>query len=214
MKISQFLLFTVSIAAALAATQARAQNSLTAQLTNIIPGLTINGTLNGGGLQDYRTGTMNFADQTHSVTFDAFCVDPLRSMAFNDVAVYDIQDPSTLTNNDTIARLVSRYLASSLSDDEAAAAQWAIWEITTEASATKSLSSGSGNVYITSPAGDSTIALGNSYLSNYSTYSPASLTYLTSTTGQNIVSWNAVPEPSTVGLAGLSGLLLLRRRRA
>ena len=45
-------------------------------------------------------------------------------------------------------------------------------------------------------------------------YSPVALTYLCNPTRQDVVTWNVVPEPTTAGLAALSGLLLLRRRRA
>jgi hypothetical protein len=152
---------------------------------------------------------MNF---TGDFDFSAFCVEPLQDIQFGDTLVYDIQDPLSLTNSEIIARLVGAYLSSDLSDQTAAAVQWAIWEVTTEVNPVKTLFD--GTVSITTPAGNATATLADQYLANVATYSPVTLTYLTHPTGQDVVTWSVVPEPATAGLAVISGLLLLRRRRA
>lgn len=205
MKTTKFLICAISIVAALAAANAKSQ-TLSATLVDVSPGLSVNGTLDDGAfVQNYESGVLRFAE------FDAFCVEPLESLSYGETLVYDIQNPGTLANYDTIARLIGGYLASSQTNEHAAAVQWAIWETTSET--LSSPSALTGNVRITTPAGDSIAALANSYLLNANSFAPASLVYLTSAGRQDVVSWNVVPEPASVGLAALSGLLLLRRRR-
>lgn len=205
MKITKLLIHSVAVATACAAMTARAQN-LTATLTGILPGLSVNGTLdNGSYIQDHPSGVLDFTD------FDAFCVEPSQGLRFGETLIYQIQSPLSLANSDTIARLVGAYLASSRTDQEAAAVHWAIWETTTETLLAPSLLD--GNVRITTPVNQDTALLANQYLANINNYTPATLTYLTNATRQDLVTWNVVPEPASAGLAALSGLLLLRRRR-
>ncbi|QTN33526.1 PEP-CTERM sorting domain-containing protein [Akkermansiaceae bacterium] len=67
----------------------------------------------------------------------------------------------------------------------------------------------------TSPS-SSTRALANQYLTNINSYSAANITYLTNSKYQNMVGFSgskAIPEPATLGLVALSGLMLLRRKR-
>jgi len=205
MKTTKLLICTVAVAAAVAATKAQSQ-TLTATLNGISPGLAVNATLdNGSFFQDYPSGVMDFAE------FDAFCVEPLQSLSFGETLVYQIQSPLSLASHDSIARLVGGYLASSRSGLDAAAVQWAIWEINAETLSSASLLD--GNVRITTPISRDTALLANQYLANLSSYTPVALTYLTNETRQDVVTWEVVPEPATAGLAALSGLLLLRRRR-
>ncbi len=212
MKITKLLICTVAALIGAATLSARAQ-SLSATLDGISPGLTNNGTWNGSFFFDYPAGVMNF---TGDFNFSAFCVQPLEDIDFGETLVYDIQNPLSLTNADVVARLVGAYLSSDLSDQTAAAVQWAIWEMTTETSLVKTLSSGS--VMITDPATNATAILADQYLTNLTNnptfYPSVALTYLTNPTRQDVVTWNVVPEPTTAGLAVISGLLLLRRRRA
>lgn len=58
-----------------------------------------------------------------------------------------------------------------------------------------------------------TIGLANEFLNNAPKFEPVTLTYLRNDQYQDMVSWNVIPEPSSLGLAVLSGLLLFRRRR-
>jgi hypothetical protein len=211
MKTTKLLICAVAVAAAIAAVSAKAQ-SLTTTLIGIDPGLTYQGTWNGDFVYDYPAGVMNFTDVGAGSNFSAFCVQPLQDISYGETLVYEIQSPLSLANSDIIARLVGAYLSSPPSQQTAAAVQWAIWEVTTETTSVESLFS--GTVRIIEPAGADTATLANQYLANVMNYSPVALTYLTNPTRQDVVTWNVVPEPATAGLAALSGLLLLRRRRA
>jgi hypothetical protein len=210
MKFNKLLICAVAVSAALAAVNAKGQN-LTATLNGISPGLTLEGTWNGSFFYDYPAGVMNFTDEGNGLDFAAFCVQPLQDISYGETLVYEIQNPLSLANVDIISRLIGGYLASSPTDQNAAAVQWAIWEITTETTAAQTLFEGS--VRIIDPAGVATASLANQYLANVMNYSPVALTYLSNPTRQDVVSWNVIPEPATAGLAALSGLLLLRRRR-
>lgn len=204
MKTSKLLICAIAVASALAAVKAPGQN-LSATLTNIAPGLAVTGTFDSGSfIQQYPSGEMRFTD------FDAFCVEPAAGISYGETLIYQIQDPLSLGNYDKISRLVGGYLASSRSDQNAAAVQWAIWETTYETVNSPSLFD--GNVKILAPSLD-TAALANQYLANINTYSPVALTYLKSSTRQDVVTWNAVPEPGSAALAVISTLVLLRRRR-
>lgn len=144
--------------------------------------------------------------------FGAFCVEPLQDLSYGQTLIYQVQNTSTLANANTIARLVGGYLASSRTNLDAAAVQWAIWETTTESLATDSLFT--GDVRIIGSANASLANLANQYLANVNSYAPATLSYLTNSTSQDVVTWTTVPEPTSAVLGGLSCLLLLRRRRA
>ena len=202
MKTRTLLLWAVGVVAALAATKAGAQ-TLVAEFVEIKPGLSIDGTVNGGSF--YPAGLMKFTD------FDAFCVDPAQSLSYGETVVYQVQDPATLANSATVARLIGGFLASDQSAAHATAVQWAIWEIIAETTNPPSLHD--GNVIITGPAGLEIADLANDYLLNVNSFTPVSLIYLTSDTRQDVVTWQVIPEPATAGLAALSALVLFRRRR-
>jgi hypothetical protein len=204
MKTTKLLICAVSIAAALASAKASAQN-ISASFVEITPVLSVNGTIdNGAFVQDYPSGVMHFTD------FDAFCVEPQQGLSYGETLIYQVQDIGTLSNSDVIARLVGGYLASSQSSLNAAAVQWAIWETTSEVLSSPSLSN--GNVRI-NPISQPVADLANQYLANVNTFTPATLTYLTNDTRQNVVTWNVVPEPASLSMAAFSAVLLLRRRR-
>lgn len=211
MKTFKLLISTVAVTAAFVAGQAQAQN-LSATLNNISPGLTLAGTWSNEFVYDYPAGVMNFTDNGTGMDFYAFCVDPLQDIGYNETLLYDIQSPVSLANSDTIARLVTAYLTTPVSDQNAAAIQWAIWEVTTETSSMVSLFDGS--VKILEPVSEGTASLANQYLANVMNYEPTQITYLTNPHRQDVVTWTVVPEPTTLGLAALSGLFILRRRRA
>lgn len=205
MKTTKLLICAVSVAAAVTAARANAQN-IPATLLGTNPGLGVNGTVNNGVVvQDYASGVLRFTE------FEAFCVEPDQGLAFNEDLIYQIQSPGSLANSDTIARLVGGYLTSLKSNEDAAAVHWAIWEVTSETMSSRSLFD--GNVRITTPVSLATAALANQYLMNVDSFAPASLVYLANTGRQDVVSWNVVPEPGSIGLAALSAVLLLRRRR-
>ena len=204
MKTTKLLICAVAIAAGFAAVTAKAQN-LSATFVDINPMLPVTGTIDNGS-----TTPTNPAGVMHFIEFDAFCVEPTQHTDYGETLVYQIQDPLSLGNSDKIARLVGGYLASSRTPQDAAAVQWAIWETTTESLLGQSLLD--GNVRI-APASQNIAILGNQYLANVNSFAPATLTYLTNPSRQDVVTWNPVPEPATTGLAALSVLALLRRRR-
>ncbi|HVJ45296.1 MAG TPA: PEP-CTERM sorting domain-containing protein, partial [Luteolibacter sp.] len=109
------------------------------------------------------------------------------------------------------------FLASSMSVVDAAAAQWAIWEVVAELSPTKSLAD--GNVRIAAlDAEDAEVALRADYfLANIDSFNAVPMIYLTNPEGQDIATYmvipGVVPEPATAALFALSGLALFRRRR-
>lgn len=204
MKTSKLLIAIGALA--LAATKVNAQ-TITATLATIDPSVGVTGTLNDGAfVQAFPSGVMDFT------TFEAFCVQPLQEVSYGQTLVYQVQNSSSLTNSDSISRLVGGFLASSKTAQQAAAVQWAIWEVTNETTKAPSLTD--GNVRITGGVVDQSIAtLANQYLASINSYTPASITFLTNDTYQDIVTWNTVPEPASAGLLGLSALLVLRRRR-
>ena len=205
MKTTKFLICAISIAAAVAAAKASGQ-SLPATLIEISPALLVNGTVNDGGYTgDFYTGLMRFDG------FDAFCVEPSEPLSYGDNLVYQVQDIGLLANADTVARLVTAYLASPQTADHAAAVQWAIWEATTESLSGPSLID--GNVRITIPGNEPTAVLANQYLATSGNFAPANLVYLTNDGRQDVVRWTPIPEPGTTSLAALATLLLFRRRR-
>lgn len=205
MKTTKFLICAISIAAAVAAVRVNAQ-AYPATLNEISPGLLVNGTVdNGSYTGDFFSGVMRFD------SFDAFCVEPGEPLGYGDNLIYQIQDSSLLSGADTVARLITAYLASPQTADHAAAVQWAIWEATTETLSSPSLLD--GVVRISIPANQPTATLANQYLANAGNFAPANLVYLTNTGRQDVVTWTPIPEPGTAVLAALSALVVCRRRR-
>lgn len=204
MKTTKLLICAISIATAISAAKANAQN-LPATFVSIDPGQNVNGTINDGGfVHDYPSGVLQFAE------FEAFCVEPQQGLSFGESLVYQVTDIGTLNNSDVIARLIGGYLSSSQTALDAAAVQWAIWESTSEVLFMPSLTN--GNVRI-NPISQPVADLANQYLANVNNFTPASLTYLSNDTRQNVVTWNVVPEPASLSMAAFSALLMLRRRR-
>jgi hypothetical protein len=197
-------MLVVAFGGALVVSRAWSQ-TLETTFDTLLPGQNVTGTWdNGLTVNDYPAGELQFSN------LNAFCAEP-GVLIGSGPLIYNIQSPSSLANYDTISRLVGGYLASTGSDAEAAGFQWAIWEVTNEVLLPWNLFDGNVNI---SPVSASTATLANNYLSNVSSFTPAEIVYLTSATSQNIVAWNIVPEPSSLGLVVLSGVFLLRRRRA
>ena len=186
--------------------------TLEAKLISISPALSVNGTFNGGSTTaNYTSGVNNFVNLSDSMLeFDAFCVEPTAFISVGQTLTYQVSDLSHLTNADKVARLVGGFLGSSKTAADAAAVQWAIWEVTADAGNPHSLND--GKVQVTS-ASLSTQTLGNKYLADINSFTKAKITYLTNSKYQNMVAITPIPEPTTLGLASLSCLALLRRRR-
>jgi hypothetical protein len=214
MKTTKLLLCVAAVAATCSLARVHAQN-IEVQLIGVNPGI--------NGVSTSYDGT-NFQSQDIGIlVFDigpAFCVDPTATMNFPDTLIYSVTDPSTLEANDIIAKLIGGYVASNGSALNAAAVQLAIWEVLGDNSTTGSLTS--GNIQIRNegsaqPVND-LIALAHDYLANVDSYQAVNLTYLVHTGvgddhRQNVVTWEVVPEPSSVLLLGLSTLALFRRKR-
>jgi hypothetical protein len=207
---TKLLLCAVGFASFLVIEKAQSQ-SLTTQFIEINPSIPVNGSVNGSYFMDYPSGVALFSD------FQAFCVEPLQDLSYGETVTYDIQDVSSLANSLIIAKLIGGYLKSGQTAEDAAAVQWAIWEVVAEQSLTRSHDD--GNVRISpgdltvNPHGPTIAALGNQYLSKIDSFDPVTLTFLHSDTRQDVVTWQVVPEPATAGLAALSALLFFRRRR-
>ena len=212
MKITNRLIYEIAVLAIIGASYSSAQ-SLPATLINIDPSIAVRGTMdNGSFIQDWPSGDLKFSN------FDAFCIEPNQGLSYGEALVYQIQNPLSLSATDSVARLVGGYLSylntatnPTATAENAAAVQWAIWEITAETLSSPSLAD--GNVRITSSANISTINLANQYLAQIDTYTPANVAFLTNPDRQDVVTWNTVPEPTSAGLLALSGLLCFRRRR-
>lgn len=189
--------------------------SFDAKLVSISPALTVNGTFNNGGtFQNYASGVNNFTSSDFGgFDFEAFCVEPNSFITVGQTLTYEVTSLSSLTNAEKVSKLIGGFLGSSQSAADAAAVQWAIWEVTTDGvSSPASLSDGPIRV----ASGESTQTLGNQYLANIDSYTGAEIYYLTNSEYQNMVGYkhgDVIPEPASLGLVALSGILLLRRKR-
>lgn len=204
------LLLCTALAAASLIPGISSGQTISTTLNSVAPSLLVNGKFVSGTTDStYTSGVLNF----NNVTFSAFCVDPLETIGINQTLTYQIQDASTLTNSAIIARLVGGYLASSQTNQEAAAVQWAIWEVLRETGPVSDYSLKTGEVSINTSTDLATADRANDYLANQSTYNSAGLTLLTNPYYQDMVPWDMIPEPSSAALCALSSLFLLRRRR-
>ena len=205
MKTLKFLFAVISVASTLVSTEANAQN-VPATFLGYDNGLIIRGSIDNGTTEwNISSGVSKFS------TFDAFCVQPFEVLNENEAIIYQTQDIALLENSTKISKLVGGYLQSSKSAFEAAAVQWAIWEVVAENILPPSLND--GMVRITGVSANATTVRlrANDYLANVDSFTAAPLTYLTHPDRQNVVVF--VPEPGSMALFVLSGLLLLRRKR-
>ncbi|MBK1830611.1 PEP-CTERM sorting domain-containing protein [Verrucomicrobiaceae bacterium R5-34] len=154
-------------------------------------------------MESLNSGVMQFDD------FEAFCVDPYQNISVNQTLTYaqelTFSNPAT---SDAIARLVGNYYTSGQSSQEAAATQWAIWEVVIDGVSSANLSDGNNRVYNTATA-----SLAESYLNDLDNMTAADVVYLTNKKYQDVVT--VVPEPSSLALLGLGVVgFILRRKRA
>ncbi len=193
------------IACAVVASSATAQ-TLETSFVGLTTDLPLDGSFDGGAsVYNIHSGVMNFDG------FQAFCFEPWQPVNPGEPLIYQVQDSQSLVNSEVISRLIGGYLASEQTAEDATAVQWAIWEMVVDSTLPSSLDSGS--VKITDLAGQNTINLANSYIANQQNFAPANLTFLTNSIRQDVVTWNAIPEPSSALLGALGALALLRRKR-
>lgn len=204
---SNTILWCAALAVAALCPGIAGAQSITTTYNSASPSLLVNGTFVGGSsFSNYTSGVLNFENET----FMAFCVDPLQPISSGQTLTYQIQDVSTLQNSAIVSRLIGGFLASTPSAANAAAIQWAIWEVITEPTNNFTLSSGEVQI---SSSSSNIRTLANNYLANEASFTGVQLTYLTNSKSQDMVTWQVVPEPTSAALCALSSLLLLRRRR-
>ena len=194
--------YGILAAAVVCAASASAQ-SLTATFTGVNPGVTSSGTITGSSFSNISAGVMDFSD------FNAFCIEPQQFISNGETLVYQVQSSSTLASAGAVGRILGGFLLSDQSANQAAAAQWAIWEVLVDPSP-NSLTSGDVKM-----ASGTVRSLATTYLNNLGSYPYVDFQVLTNPTRQDmIVIPNAIPEPGTTVLMALSAIGLLRRRRA
>lgn len=182
-----------------------AAQSVDAIFINSSPVLSVPGSFDGGG---------SFANQVSGLSnFDigpAFCVDPDQRINAGEVVHYVIQPDTALPNYDAISRIFGGYNASSMTNLDAAGAQWAIWEVVKDGITAPSFSS--GLIQIQNAGGSAVATRAMDYLSNLGSLPAIDLVYVTSSTRQDMV-FVAVPEAGVAVLGALGGVLLMFRRR-
>ncbi|MGJ8632921.1 MAG: PEP-CTERM sorting domain-containing protein [Luteolibacter sp.] len=204
------LLSVLVVAFSFSALEANAQ-SINAQLDSVSPSLLVKGTFNSGGNnRTYVSGVNNFTNTDTNEDFTAFCVEPTQFITIGQSLTYEVSSTSFLNNSDLIAKVIGGFLVSSMDSEQAAAAQWAIWELVTETSGSLNLNDGLVSINSVNQA---TATLANQYLSGLDSFQAADITFLSSRKYQDMVTWKAIPEPSSFGLLLLSSALLLRRKR-
>jgi hypothetical protein len=190
----------ITVLATLATTAYTNAQDLSAKYLGIDPGSSVKGTFDGTNFRFIQSGLVQFEG------FEAFCVEPTQGISINEVIDYDIAFTySSPEATESIAKLVGNFYSSGQTASEAAATQWAIWEVVIDGSG-GSLFSGSAQV-------DNTAIghLANSYLGQLPTLPAADVEFLTNPKRQDMV--RLVPEPASASLFALASLLLFRRRR-
>lgn len=174
------------------------------------PSELVNGTFSGAGSESVKiSGVLNFSN----LDFRAFCAEPLQTINPNQNVDYSIASLSLLNNATSVAKVITAFNASSQTSVDAAGAQWAIWELVGETSSTFDINSGAISI-VSADATDTLVRdRAADYLANFNNFSASSITFLTNSTIQDMVTWDAVPEPSSAMLALLGGLGLVARRR-
>ena len=181
--------------------QTRQQDTLLEELSL---GLTTTGTFTGN-----RNGSSHYAGVLMFNYADAFCIQPLEGININDKVVYTIMPLTSLANNTPISNIVGRFLKSNQSADEAAGAQWAIWEIVGDGNINPSLTD--GNIRLNRPTQTTFGIKAQQYLDNRSIFYSVELEYATNTNKQDVLFM--IPETTSALLGALGAMTLFLRRR-
>lgn len=206
--------------ALLASGAANAANTIDIKFGGVDPSTLV---LSTSGTTNYATGALPYLTQDGS--FIAYCVElaqshSLKKDGFQTFSVGSFDAATT----DSLQRLYSSTYATVDTPTEQAAFQTAIWELTHETSASKSVSFGSGSFYFSSIKGadgatnSAFNGLVDGYLSTAASYAGPNLysvSKLSSANYQDLVAVTSVPEPSSYALmgAGLAAIGFLSRRR-
>lgn len=190
----------IAALAALSASPISGQ-TLTDTFVAIDPAVSAKGTFDGTNFRFVNSGLVQFTG------FEAFCIDPLQGVSVGEEVTYDIAyDYSTPEISGAISKLAGGYYSSGQTDLDAAAVQWAIWEVLLDGP-DGSLFTGNSQLMDLEVA-----VLANAFLAQLPDLPATDVVFLTNATSQDMMSTN-VPEPASLGLVALSSFLLLRRRR-
>ncbi len=131
----------------------------------------------------------------------------LDNVAFRDV-----------NRENDIRALFNLFYSDNHSAQESRAFQIALWELIYEGEGNLSVSSGAGYFYVASGFGSGTVGLANNWLAALGDWDGTdawSFHVLQNEGSQNLLTVRPVPTPAALGLllAGLGGLLVVRRRR-
>jgi hypothetical protein len=191
----------ITVLATLATTASTNAQDLSAKYLGIDPGSSVKGTFDGTNFRFVQSGLVQFEG------FEAFCIEPTQGISIGEVVDYDIAFSYSAPDvTESIAKLVGNYYSSGQTANEAAATQWAIWEVVIDGTTGSSLFTGNTRVDNAGIGG-----LANSYLSQLPTLPVADVEFLTNPKRQDMV--RLVPEPASASLFALASLLLFRRRR-
>lgn len=185
-------------------------------------GVEITTTNNGAYIEDYLTGGMQYQVLGGGGSFEAFCVELNQSHALTSYQAYTLGSFAQ-PQAQLLQGLFSSSYAGLASQQDKAAFQTAIWEITHETSGT--LDAGTGSFQFAYLNMNSTEAEDSAFLgrvngllqaaAGYQGPARYTLTKLENATYQDLLTVSAVPEPQSYALmlAGLGALGWLARRR-
>ena len=190
----------ITVLATLATTGYTNAQDLSGTYLGIDPGVSVKGTFDGNNFRFVQSGLVQFDG------FEAFCIEPTQGISIGEAVDYDVAFTySTPEVAESISKLVGNFYSSGMTANEAAATQWAIWEVVIDGTGGSLLT---GNTKVV----DSGIAsLANGYLGQLPSLPTAEVQFLTNPRRQDMVT--LVPEPTSVSLFALSSLLLFRRKR-
>lgn len=190
----------IAVLTALGAVSPLTGQTLTDTFLSIDPGVSAKGTFDGTNFRFVNSGIVQFTG------FEAFCIEPLQGISVGEEITYNLaSDYSTPEISGAIAKLTGGSYASGQSDLDAAAVQWAIWEVLLDGP-DGSLFTGNAQLMDLEVA-----VLANEFLAQLPDLPVTDVVFLTHPARQDMVT--TIPEPASLGLLAASSLLLLRRRR-
>lgn len=191
----------ITVLTALATASPILGQTLTDTFISVDPGVSAKGTFDGTNFRFINSGIVQFSG------FEAFCIDPLQGVSVGEAITYDVTfDYSTPEVSSAISKLAGGYYSSGQSDLDAAAVQWAIWEVLLDGP-DGSLFTGNSQLMDLEVA-----VLANDFLAQLPDLPVTDVIFLTNPTRQDMMT-TSIPEPASLSLVAITSLLLLRRRR-